>query len=311
MTAQQLGDELEVSVRTIYRDLDALSAAGVPVYAERGPGGGCALLDSYRTTVTGLNEDEVRALFMLSIPGPLADLGVSQELKAALLKLSAALPAAYRRDAERARQRVHLDAAAWFQDEEPVPHMRVIQEAVWSDVRVQLTYRRGDGTLVERLVDPYGLVAKAGIWYLVRAVDGRLGVYRVSRIQATQPTKERFERPDGFNLASYWAEWCAEFEASLPKYPVALRVAPELIPVLPLIYGDGIRALIEAAPRPDGEGWITLPFTFENLAVARRAVLGFGPTVEILEPLELRHSVIDYAARVVALYAQSRTDQHA
>ncbi len=303
VTAQQLAEELEVSERTIYRDLDALSAAGVPIYAMPGPGGGCALLESYRTNLTGLTEDEVQALFMLSIPGPLADLGVSQELKAALLKLSAALPAAYRRDAERARQRIHLDAAGWFQPDEPVPHLRTIQEAVWGDRRLKLTYRRGNGTTSERLVDPYGLVAKAGIWYLVRGLEGRIGVYRVSRIQAAELTEERFERPDGFDLAAYWTEWSAEFEASRPCYPATLRVAPEEVRYLPHFFGEGIHAVIEQAGPPDAEGWLTLSLTFETLPIACARVLGMGTMVEVLEPQELRDSVIDMAAKIVAFYA--------
>jgi predicted DNA-binding transcriptional regulator YafY len=303
LTARQLAGELEVSERTIYRDLDALSAAGVPVYAERGPGGGCALLDNYRTTLTGLTEEEVHALFMLSIPGPLADLGVSQELKAALLKLSAALPAAYRQDAERVRQRIHLDATGWFQPEEPVPHLGTIQEGVWGDCKLQLAYRRGDGTQVERVVEPYGLVAKAGVWYLVRAHDGRIGVYRVSRVQAARLTEERFERPEGFDLATFWAESCAEFEASRPVYPVTLRIAPELVPCLPQVFGEGVHALVEGAGPPDAKGWITLSLTFEHLPAARTRVLGMGTEVEVLEPRELRDSVIDFATRIAAFYA--------
>jgi predicted DNA-binding transcriptional regulator YafY len=302
VTAQSLADELEVSERTVYRDLDALSAAGVPVYAQRGPGGGCALLDSYRTTLTGLAEDEVRALFMLTIPGPLAELGVSQELKAALLKVSAAVPAAYRREIENVRQRIHLDAAVWFQPEEPVPHLRTIQVAVWEDRRLAMTYRRGDGSLVERLVEPYGLVAKAGVWYLVRVVKGHLGVYRVSRVQTAELTEERFDRRDGFDLAAFWADWCAEFEASLPSFPVILRVAPELLPTLPAIFGEGIHAVIGQAGPPDRDGWIALSLTFEHMDMARRVVLGFGAMVEVLEPEALRESVIDFATQIVAFY---------
>jgi predicted DNA-binding transcriptional regulator YafY len=302
MTAVQLAEQLEVSERTIYRDLDALSAAGVPVYAERGPGGGCALLDSYRTNLTGLTEEEVRALFMLSIPGPLADLGVSQELKAALLKVSAAMPAAYRKNVEGVRQRIYLDAAGWFQPEEPMPHLGTIQEAVWADRRLQVTYRRGDGMQVERRVDPYGLVAKAGIWYLVRALKGRMGVYRVSRVQAAELTEERFERQEGFDLAAYWTEWCVEFEASRPVYPVTLRVAPDLVPTLAHVFGDGIYARVEEARPPDAEGWITLSCTFEHLPMARTQVLGFGTMAEVVEPAELRQSVVEFARGITALY---------
>lgn len=304
LTAQKLSEELEVSERTIYRDLDALSAAGVPVYAERGPGGGCALLDSYRTSLTGMTEDEVRALFMLSIPSPLADLGVGPELKAALLKLSASLPAAQQRDAERVRQRIHLDASGWFQPAESTLHLPTIQEAVWQDRKLQVTYRRADGSQRQRLVEPYGLVAKVGVWYLVRALEGRLGVYRVSRIQEASLTDETFERPAGFSLADYWAEWCAEFESSRPHYDVTLRVAPEFIPELPQIYGEGVHAKIEAAGPPGEQGWLTLPFTFETPEIARGHVLSMGVMVEVVEPQALRQNVIDFAKRIVEFYGE-------
>ena len=183
VTARELAQELEVSERTIYRDIDALSAAGVPVYGEPGRDGGYALLDRYRTDLTGLTEGEVHALFMLSIPAPLADLGISQELKAALLKLSAALPEARRRDHEWMRQRVHLDSTWWNHGEEPVPPLRTIQQAVWEDRRLYLTYRPLFALEMEQLVDPYGLVAKAGTWHLVCSAKGRVRVHRVCAIE--------------------------------------------------------------------------------------------------------------------------------
>ena len=305
MTAQKLAEELEVSERTIYRDIDALSTAGVPVYAERGPGGGCALLDSYRTNLTGLTQDEVRALFMLSIPAPLIDLGVSQELKTALLKLSAALPASRRYDEERVRQRVHLDSVGWFQPREPVPHLQTIQQAIWQDRRLDLTYTYpfGFGAEVERLVDPYGLVAKTSIWYLVCARDGRMRVYRVSRVSDARISDESFERPADFDLTAFWQAWCAEVEENRPRYPVTLRVAPELIPLLPRYFNGQIHAPVEQAEPPDAEGWITLALFFETLEDARERILGLGRAVKVLEPEALRKSVLDFATQIVALYA--------
>jgi predicted DNA-binding transcriptional regulator YafY len=169
ITAPDLAARLEVSVRTIYRDLDALSAAGVPVYAARGTGGGVSLPDGYRLDLTALHRDEASALFLSAVPGPLTDLGAGQVLEAALRKLSAALPAGARHEAERARQRLHLDPAEWWQTHEPVPHLRLVQEGVWQERRLRLTYRRRDGSTATRVVEPYGLVAKAGVWYLVAA----------------------------------------------------------------------------------------------------------------------------------------------
>ena len=282
LTAQTLAEELEVSVRTIYRDLDALSAAGAPVYAERGPGGGCALLDSYRTTLTGLTQDEVRALFMVSIPAPLAELGVSQELKTALLKLSAALPASRRGDEERVRQRIHLDSAEWFQAVEPVPHLQTIQRAVWEDRRLHLTYRLPFEAQAEWLVDPYGLVAKASTWYLVCARKGHVRAHRVSRVLDARITAETFERPAGFDLAAFWKEWRAGIEDNRPHYPVTVRVAPDLIPYLWQHFGDPVRDLIAQAGPPDAEGWITVTLLFETLETARERILGYGRAVEVL-----------------------------
>src|SRR3954447_10877315 len=242
MTARDLAEELEVSERTVYRDVDALSIAGVPIYAERGPGGGCALLDGYRTNLTGLNEAEVRALFLQNAPAPLSDLGLGKAVNAAMLKLSAALPAAHRQDVELMRQRIHLDSAEWFRHEEPVPYLPMIQEAVWQECRVDMVYRRADGQQSRQYVEPYGLVAKASIWYFVgssaaqshvygvsrvKTARKQLRTYRVSRVLSAELTQEHFERPSGFDLPSYWAEWSREFEKSLPSYPVNVRVSPD------------------------------------------------------------------------------------
>jgi len=312
MTAQKLAQELEVSVRTIYRDIGALSTAGVPIYAERGPGGGYALIESYRTNLTGLTRDEVRALFMLSVPASLDKLGVSQELKAALLKLAAALPAARRHDEEMVRQRIHLDWAGWFQPEEPVPHLQTIQPAVWENRKLYLTYRLQFWARIERqaVVDPYGLVAKAGVWHLVCARDDRLvhvghiHVYRVSHLLDARISDEHFERPADFDLAAFWKAWCAGREESRPSYPVTARVAPDLIPLLPLYFGDRIRDTIAQAGPPDAEGWITLTLPFERLEAARERILGFGRAVQVLEPEALRKSVIDFATQIVDFYAR-------
>ncbi len=315
MPAHELAGLLEVSERTIYRDLDALSAAGVPVYAERGPGGGCALLESYRTDLTGLTEAEVAALFMGGPGGPLRDLGVGRALEAAWLKLSAALSTQQRRDAERVRGRIYLDAAGWFQRPEPVPYLGVLQEAVWQDRSVDLHYRRADGSELERVVDPYGLVAKASVWYLVAAhrdpggheaeTGGpleKVHVYRVTRVIKAEVREERFERPAGFGLAGYWAERIARYEASFPRYPVRLRVAPEVRSAL----GRGAYARVEVGTLADSEGWVTATLVFESLEAARAHVFEFGAAVEVLEPAELRASVQEAAGRIARLYAQRK-----
>lgn len=304
MTAQQLADEVEVCQRTIYRDMEALSGAGVPIYADRGAGGGFALLDRYRTTLTGLNRDEVRALFMVNIPGPLAQLGLGDELKAAWLKLSAALPEARRPEEILVRQRFYIDSTWWFQAEEPVPHLPILQKAVWQDRRLHLTVRLPRNTVREWLVDPYALVAKAGVWYLVCKRDGQIRVYRVSEVLAAHVTDTGFDRPADFDLADYWTRWCADYEGRRPSYPVLARVSPGLIPHLPELFGDPIRRAVQEADLPDAEGWLTLVLPFETFEAARTRVLGLGRAVEVLEPLALRESVMDFASQIVAFYAR-------
>jgi predicted DNA-binding transcriptional regulator YafY len=266
------------------------------------------LLDSYRTTLTGLTEDEVRALFMLSIPAPLQDLGVSRELKAALRKLAAALPDARRGDRERVRQRFHLDASWWFQGDEPAPHLQTVHDAVWQDHKLYIAYRLqfGQKIDVEQVVDPYGLVAKAGVWYVVYAHQGRVRARRISRLLEARAQDEPFQRPADFDLAAFWETWCTGFETSRPSYPVRIRVAPHLAPDLAWYLGAGMRDSVRVhtsqAGSPDGEGWTTLELCFESLGQARGRLLGLGGAVEVLEPEPLRLSVADYARQIAARY---------
>ncbi len=302
VTAQDLAEELEVSQRTIYRDIDALCAAGVPIYADRGRGGGYALLDSYRTDLTGLTRDEVHALFMLGIPAPLAELGVSHKLKAALLKLSAALPAARREEEERVRQRVHVDSVGWFQGGETVPYLQTIYEAVWQDRQLYLQCRSPFQVEVEERVDPYGLVAKAGIWYLVCAENGRIRAHRVSRLSDVRVTETPFVRPADFDLVAFWQEWCADYEQNRPHYAVTARVAPEIVPALSRYFGERRYEVVAQAGPPDAEGWVTLVLPFETLDEARSRLLGYGRAVQVLQPKALRLSILDYATQIVTLY---------
>lgn len=302
LTAQELARELEVSERTIYRDIDALSMAGVPVYGVPGVGGGYALVDRYRTDLTGLTESEVRALFMLSIPAPLADLGVSQELRAALLKLSAALPDARRSDEAFVRERFHLDSGWWRQSEERVPHLQTIHQAVWQDRKLHAVYRPMFAVEIERLLAPYGLVAKAGVWYVVCARNDAMQVHRVSGLLDVRLSDESFERSADFDLAAFWETWCTEYEALLSDFTVTVRVAPDFVPVMPRYFGNAIHAKIEEAGPPDGEGWIRLELSFKSFEAARDRILSFGRGVEVLRPRALRRSVLDYAEQIVALH---------
>ena len=307
MTAEELAIELEVSERTVYRDLEALSASGVPVLTERGPGGGCMLPERYRTNLTGLTGSEVRGLFLSVAPGPLADLGLGKAIDAAMLKLSASLPTIHKRELERVRGRIHIDTAEWFRPEEPVPHLKTIEEAVWQERRLAVSYTRSNGTRTRRYLHPYGLVAKAGVWYLVAAARSSVNVltYRVSRVREAEILDEHFERPNDFNLAVYWEQQCREFEASMPSYTVEVRVAPDCVSFLPTFLGEWVRGLIDNAPPPDAEGWITLSLTFESFDVARANMLAMGTGVDVVGPPELRHSIVGVARSVVSQYLGS------
>ncbi len=303
MTASELSTNLEVSERTIYRDLDALGVAGVPVYSEHGPGGGYALLDSYRTTLTGLNEDEVRTLFASGASGPLKDLGLAESSDKALLKLAAALPEPQQRRAERMRRRIHLDARGWFQAHEAVPHLDVLQEATWHDQYVFIRYRRSDGEIRERVIAPYGLVAKASIWYLVAAIEDDMRVYRVGRILEVELLNDYFEHPHTFDLATYWTRWCDEFETNRPEIPVTMRISPQTATMMVEHWGDVVREIVEQA-NPAADGWRQITLNYDSIEWARNNLIKLGPEIEILDPPELRQSIIELAASLVQLYTQ-------
>ncbi|MCB0114440.1 MAG: YafY family transcriptional regulator [Caldilineaceae bacterium] len=303
LSARELAAELAVSERTIYRDIDALSASGVPVYAETGRDGGYGLLDSYRTSLTGLTDGEVRALFMLSVPGPLTQLGVSQELRAALHKLEAALPKSRRQDEEWVRRRFHLDATWWHQRETPVPFLRVVHQAVWTDRKLRIVHRQPVGVTIEQVVDAYALVAKAGSWYLVCAYGGRMRVHNVADLLDVEVTGDGFERDLRFSPAAFWADWCAAREADHARYAVTVRVAPHFVLYLPWYFGHSIHQRIAEAAPPDEDGRITLTLTFESLEAARDRLLDLGNGVEVIEPIALRLSIADYAKQISALYA--------
>jgi predicted DNA-binding transcriptional regulator YafY len=225
---------------------------------------------------------------------------VGQKLQAALLKLSAALPAG-RHDEQVVRDRIHLDSTWWFQQKEPVPHLSLIQQALWQNrkLHVTLIYRAGWEVQLERLAAPYGLVAKTSVWYLVWSDGVQVRVDRVSHIVNARMADERFERPADFDLVPFWRAWCARVEGNRPHYPVTARVAPDFLPLLARSFGDKIG---RAAASPDAEGWLTVTLPFETLEEARARILSFGRGVEVLEPWALRRSVADFAAQTASLY---------
>ena len=274
LTAQELASLLEVSVRTVHRDVEALTVAGVPVEAVRGAAGGYRLAGGYRTRLTGLNADEAEALFAAGIPGPAAELGLGGELAAARLKVLAALPHELQERAARAPRLFHLDARGWFRAEDTVPHLPALADCVWRGCRVRLRYRERGGA-VRRTVDPLGLVLKGGAWYLVARRSAGMRVYRVSRVAAVQALDEAFERPSDFELAAYWDEWSRAFEDGLPRVEVTVRTER----------GDEV-------------------LEFENLREAYRVLLARGARIEVLEPAELRDRIAATSRELAALYAR-------
>ncbi len=304
MSAHQLARELEVCERTIYRDIVALSTSGVPIYAETGPEGGYQLLDSYRTNLTGLSEGEARALFMLNMPGALTKLGLSQELKAAMLKLTAALPESRRQDEERVRQRYYIDASWESQADEALPHLQIIQQAVWEDRQLEITYIPIFSVQIERVVDPYGLTVRSGSWYLVFAHSGRVRARQVTDLLEARLCSEKFVRPADFDLGEFWQNWCAEEAQDTLRYLVTVRVTKRALPSLIRRFGARVRDQLAAAPEePDGSRILTLNFRW--IDEARERLLPLGNGVEVLEPYTLRASIADVAEQTARLYAKS------
>ncbi|HEY7913866.1 MAG TPA: YafY family protein [Blastocatellia bacterium] len=307
ITARELARRMEVSERTIHRDMDALSAAGVPVFAERGAGGGWALVEEYRTNLTGLSRPEIQALFLTKPSRLLADLGLEKASDAAFIKLLASLPSMYRADAEYVRQRIHIDPTGWAGGDEAAPFLQAIQRGIWQERKLVLTYGRHGCEPVERTVDPLGLVAKGSVWYLVAACDGQVRSYRVSRVLGVEVTAEPSVRPRGFDLAAHWEESTSEFKQHLPRYNVRARVSPR---VLPRIGFAGRFAKIEHIGPRDDQGWAEVSIRFDAEEVAWEYMLGFGPQVEVIEPGELRYKVIEKAKEVIAFYDRKAPEEN-
>jgi predicted DNA-binding transcriptional regulator YafY len=303
MTAQQLATELEVSVRTIYRDVDSLHAAGIPLYGDAGWAGGYQLLDGYRTQLTGLTTDEAESMFLAGLPGPAADLGLGAVVTAAQLKLLAALPPELRDRAGRIRERFHLDAPGWYKDPDDVPHLMAVADAVWGQHRIRIRYRRWEAPReVVRTLDPYGVVLKGGRWYLVAASNSVARTYRVGEILELQPLDETFTRPGDFQLGKYWQSYLDEFEARRLKGTATVRLTERGMQRLPDLLGHAAaRHANENVVRQE-EGWITTIIPIEELAHAHGDLLRMGTEVEVLEPKELREMISETVRQLNTRY---------
>ncbi|NBM20424.1 YafY family protein [Streptomyces sp. GC420] len=302
MTAAELARELEVSERTVTRDAQALSEAGVPVYADRGRAGGYRLIGGYRTRLTGLARSEAEALFLSGVPTALREMGLEDAASAARLKVSAALLPSLRDAPSSAARRFHLDAPGWWQEPRTPELLPVIAQAVWDDRRVSARYRRDNDEVVREL-EPYGLVLKAGVWYLCARVDGSFRVYRTERFAEVTASAERFARDEDFDLAAFWEERAADFARSILRTKVVVRLTDAGTRHLPYAT-DRTAALeaLEAAPPADGLGRVTVTLPVESAEVAYTQLLALGPEAEVLEPEELRARFGRTAARLAELY---------
>ncbi len=296
VSAVELAAHVEVSVRTVYRDIEQLSAAGVPVYAERGRNGGFRLLEGWRTKLTGLTEDEAQAMFLGGLSGPVEQLGLGDALAVAQRKLAAALPAGWQSDAMRVSSRVHLDPVSWYQPPTSADHLSIIAAAVWADETVDIRYESWTSTS-DRRISPLGLVIKAGTWYVVAETDGSTRTFRLSNVLAARPTGEHFQRSPKFDLAAHWASATLEFERS--RYTATATV---------LVSETGLDALrrlstavaAAAASEPDGGGLRRVTIPIESVSHAADQLLPLGMEVEVLEPAELREGMAALADQIAA-----------
>lgn len=300
-TAEVLAEAFEVSVRTIYRDIDALSAADVPVYADRGPGGGFQLLDGYRTRLTGLSPAEAETLFLAGLPGPAAELGLADLLATAQLKLTAALPERARGSAQKVAARFHLDPVDWFRSADTARLLPAIAQAVWNETCVDIRYKRGAGAVTRRL-RPLGLVLKAGTWYVIARVGEQTRTYRVANILDLAATDQRFERPKDFDLVRFWTTSTQAYEIGLYRADAVLRLSPQGLARL-----DGLGATVQQAARdsagpPEKDGWVRVTIPIESIDQAAVDLLRLGTDAEVLKPATLRRRLAKAAREIARLY---------
>jgi predicted DNA-binding transcriptional regulator YafY len=292
-TARDLARRLEVSVRTIYRDIEALQASGVPIYSEPGRNGGVRLVEGYRTDLSGLSLGEAELVPLLGLRDALAGLGFQTSVAQTEEKVLSALPEAQRERAEHFRRKIHVDLSAWWHGTEVVPHLETLTEAAFGGHRVRVRYRRGDGKVVARTLDPLGLVLKNGVWYLVAvAGTGDPRTYRAVRFVEVETLDEQFEpRPD-FDLSTFWNARSREFERTGTEYRVTVRARP-----------DATRALRnDYDAEPPSEEWTTVELTFGTHEHALRRLMSFGASVVVVEPIDLRNAIVTMLQEATALY---------
>jgi predicted DNA-binding transcriptional regulator YafY len=295
MSAAKLAEELEVSPRTVYRDMEALASAGVPVYAERGRAGGIAILPDFRTDVTGLTTEEARALFVLVSGDAHANLGFGDALRSGLRKLMAALPKAHQQLAERSTERIIIDPGRWGAPAAHSPQLTLVQEAVLTDRRLRLGYeqRDSDDLLHFPLVDPHGLVHRGSAWYLVATVEGKDRLFRVNRIRVAELLDDAVQRPAGYSLRTSWQALNEAWQRDYSTVIARIRVRRDILSLVLRVHDSDLAGRVDRLAQP-GQEWTELTLRFRSFGHAQ-TLLGFGPRLEVLDPPEL----VDHLAGVV------------
>lgn len=306
VTAPELAEACEVSVRTIYRDIDALAASGVPVYADRGAEGGYRLLDGYRVRLNGLSQSEAETLFLAGLPGPAAALGLDAAMIAAQNKLMAALPVHLRQDASRMQERFHLDAPGWFSEAEEPEHLRTIAGALLRGTLIKIRYQSWRAEKQRRLA-PLGLVLKGGNWYLAGQVDASVRTYRVARVLDCTVLDDAFDRPADFDLAAYWQAATLRLEAEMHPNVATVRLSPFGVKLLDALSQPYVKARTQLEETTDADGWrIARVPTGKMSWHAAAELLRLGPEVEVLEPADLRDKMMELTQAMAARYGAAR-----
>lgn len=301
LTAAELAAELEVSVRTVYRDVEALHAAGVPLYGAAGHAGGYRLVDGYRTRLTGLTGAEAQSLYLTSLPGAARDLGLGTEVATAWLKLTASLPPPLRDRAAVLRERFHLDPAGWYTSADEAPFLEQAADAVWRERRIRVRYRRWAAPReVTRVLDPYGLVLKAGRWYLVAGPRPR--TYRVAQLRALTVLDDPVIRPADFDLAAHWKSYVDDFDRRRHTGRATIRLAPGIIARLPDLVEAPVARAVHDTGTAAADGWTVAAIPVEDTEQACRDLLRLGADVEVLAPEPLRRAMSETVAALARRY---------
>jgi predicted DNA-binding transcriptional regulator YafY len=298
LTAGELAKNLEVTERTIYRDVTALSTAGIPVFTTKGPGGGIGLVEEYRNNLIALKPDEVRALFMLEVPPVLEQLGMGETVRKAMLKLSSTLPVNKDEDRKDERTKIMLDPLDWSQNTEAVPWLKTCQEALKENRMLDIIYRSEFNTDLEITAAPLGLVAKSQRWYLVILRGDHCRTLQVSQIRSARIRNQTFEFLQKFDLEAYWKKWCNEQKESQPGFQILVRVTASLAKILL----EHRPTTLMTPPMQDTSSWQELTLDYESFEEARQMVLSYGGAIEVLQPIALRRSVQDFARQILNIY---------